>query len=70
MEAMPKRRSALAMVRALLALAPQVCKSSELLRSILLPPNDDLKFELLISQSFLTHIFIIGTRSIPRDQTS
>ena len=39
MEAMPKRRSALAMVRALLALAPQVCKSSELLRSILFTPK-------------------------------
>ena len=42
MEAMPKRRSALAMVRALLPFAPQDCKCSELLRSILLSPHVDL----------------------------
>ena len=42
MEAMPKRRSALAMVRALLPFAPQDCKCSEFLRLSLFSPTVDL----------------------------
>ena len=63
MEAMPKRRSALAMVRPLLSFVVQESKPSELLCSIILPPDDQFAENL-------GSILIMRTPSIPRDHTS